>query len=107
MPNGISLFLVHAESVLGLVENAISGAAVDLIVLLAAELIANRLGGSLGVVGLELTCHLIAGAGHVLRQLVGGALGAVRSDGFLGLCKFVSFTSTRSKEIVTEGTYCR
>jgi len=97
MPNGASLFLVHAESVLGLVEDAVSGAAMDLVVLLAADLVTKRLGGSLRVVGLELTCDLVGGVGQVLRQLVGGALGAVGSDGILGLCKFVSFTSMRLK----------
>ena len=39
--------LVQAKSMLGLVKDAVAGAAVDLVVLLAAELVADGLGGRL------------------------------------------------------------
>jgi len=50
-----NLVLVHAESVLGLVQDAVAGTAVDVLVLAAAHLVADVLGGGLGVVGLKAT----------------------------------------------------
>jgi len=47
--------LVHAEGVLGLVDDRVAGAAVNGVVLGAAGLVADRLGGGLVVVGLDTT----------------------------------------------------
>jgi len=49
------VLVAEAESVLRLVHDALIGAAVDVFVLGAAELVAGLLGGGLLVVGLEAT----------------------------------------------------
>lgn len=47
------LLLVHANSVLGLVEHALSSTAVDVLILGATELVGDFLAGRLGVVRLD------------------------------------------------------
>lgn len=64
--------LVHAESVLGLVHETLLGAAVDGLVLAAADLVAGRLGVGLARVGLGATDNLVGAAGDALFGLVCG-----------------------------------
>lgn len=59
--------LVHAESVLGLVQNAVAGAAMDVLVLATTHLVGDVLGGRLGAVGLEATVQVVMVS---LRSLV-------------------------------------
>lgn len=47
------VLVTEADGVLGLVDNRLASATVDVLVLGAAELVAGLLGGGLGVVGLE------------------------------------------------------
>lgn len=87
------MLVAEAESVLRLVHDALAGAAVDVLVLGAAELVADLLAGGLLVVGLEATrgglviwfkksrnegsipSNLITGAGNILLHLLLGRLG--------------------------------
>lgn len=69
------MLVAEAESVLRLVHDALAAAAVDVLILGAAELVADLLAGGLLVVGLEATSNLITGAGNSLLQLLLGRLG--------------------------------
>jgi hypothetical protein len=69
--------LVKAESVLGLVHEALLGATVDSLVLGAAELVMDLLGVGLARVGLGTASDLVGSAGEGLLGLVEGGLGGV------------------------------
>lgn len=69
------MLVAEAESVLRLVHDALAAAAVDVLVLGAAELVAGILGGGLLAIGLDATSNLITGAGKSLLQLLLGRLG--------------------------------
>jgi len=87
------VLVAEAESVLRLVHDALAAAAVDVLVLGAAEFVAGILGGGLLAVGLDATrgglgiwfkksrsegsipSNLITGAGKSLLQLLLGRLG--------------------------------
>lgn len=73
--------LVESESVLGLVEEALLAAAVDCLVLAAAELVVGLLSVRLARVGLSATGDLVGAAGERLLGLVEGGLGGVGSLG--------------------------
>lgn len=88
---------------LGLVEDALAGAAVDLAVLGAADLVAELLGAGLGAVGLEaaavvlasismvevsngnIPSSLVTSIGNSLLDLLLGRLGRVGSHALLHL----------------------
>lgn len=64
---------------LGLVHEALLGAAVDGLVLAAAELVADGLSVGLAGIGLRATSDLVGAAGDALLGLVEGGLGGVWS----------------------------
>ena len=66
------LVLVHAENVLGLVHEALLGAAVHGLVLAAADLVAGGLGVGLARVGLGAAGNLVGATGDALLGLVCG-----------------------------------
>lgn len=71
--------LVHAESMLSLVQEAAMGAAMNSLVLAAAEFVAGRLSVGLAGVGLRATSDLVGAAGNAFFSLVEGGLGGVGS----------------------------
>lgn len=105
----VRLFLVHAEGALGLVEDAVAGAAVHTLVLAAAEGVGGLLAGRLVLGGLAATVnllinvlvnrtfvwwslpsHLVANIGDVLLELVRSGLGGVGLNTLLELCCVMS-----------------
>lgn len=75
---GSGSVVTHSKSVLGLVDDATTGGAVNVVVLAAAQLVHGRLGVGLGGVGLELAGNLVAGTGQGLLDLGAGGLGRLR-----------------------------
>lgn len=73
---------VHADGVLGLVEDGL----VLGVILAAGCLVAERLGGGLLAVWDEVTGGLVAGAGETLTDLVEGGLGGVWLGFVTDLC---------------------
>ena len=73
--------VTHSKCVLGLVDDATTGGAVNVVVLAASDLVHGGLGVGLGGVGLELAGNLVAGAGQGLLDLGAGGLGRL---GLLG-----------------------
>lgn len=77
------LLLVHADSVLGLVEHRV----VAVGVLLAAHLVLGRLGGGLLAVWDDVALGLVGAAGEGIADLVDGGLLLIRSNLVLELCE--------------------
>jgi hypothetical protein len=100
-----NLVLVHVESVLGLVQDALVGTlAVDVVVLAAAGLVLDLLAGGLlavwndatgkglayvegGQIFLRLPGDLVTSVGDVFLELLLGGLGGIGSHVLLGLCE--------------------
>lgn len=72
---GSGSVVTHSKCVLGLVDDATTGGAVNVVVLAAADLVHGGLGVGLGGVGLELAGNLVAGASERLLDLGAGGLG--------------------------------
>jgi hypothetical protein len=68
---------VHAESMLGLVHEALLGATMNSLVLAAAEFVVHLLGGRLAGVGLGTTSDLVGATGDGLLGFIEGGLGRV------------------------------
>jgi hypothetical protein len=79
------LVLVKTEGVLGLVEDRLAGAAVNVLVLGATKLISSGLSAGLLAVGNDTTGNLVAGIGEGLLELLSGGLGGVWLKALLGL----------------------
>lgn len=60
--------VAHAEGVLGLVQDAVAGTAVDVLVLAAAQLVGDRLAGGLGVVALETAVQVTLVRARLLER---------------------------------------
>jgi hypothetical protein len=75
------LVLVNAESVLGLVHKTLLRAAMDGLVLTAAELVADGLGIGLAGVWLRPSSDLVGRSGDTFLGLVEGRFGGVGSLG--------------------------
>lgn len=54
------MLVTHANGALGLIQDALAAAAVDMLVLAAGGLVGNLLGGGLGVVGLQAAVMTLA-----------------------------------------------
>ena len=79
------VLVTKAKGVLGLVEDAAAGSAVDFLIFAATKLVSDRLGGGLVLVGLETTSHLVGGVGEGLSDLVASRLGGIGLNALLGL----------------------
>jgi hypothetical protein len=77
----------HAQGILGLVHDALAGAAMNFVVLAAADLVAERLSSGLVGVGHDATADLVAGVGEGLLHFFGGGFAAVGGQALLSLCE--------------------
>jgi hypothetical protein len=75
----------HTKSVLGLVEDRLAGAAVNVLVLGAAELVGEGLLTGLLRVWDDAAGDLVGGISEGLTDLLAGGLGGVRLETLLGL----------------------
>lgn len=81
----LCLVLVKSKAVLDLVHHTATGSSVNVLVLGAADLVAEFLSSGLVVVGLSLAGDGVTSSGDALLGLVEGGLGGVGSHLLLGL----------------------
>jgi hypothetical protein len=93
------LVLVNAESVLGLVHETLLRAAMNGLVLTAAELVADGLSIGLAGVWLRATSDLVGRSGDAFLGLVEGRFGGVGSLGNPTLVLFQRFLKKREHTI--------